>query len=78
MVIWRHGTPGLAAKIKSIMKPNSHEKLWVVVEVESGIAVDAKAYRSETGARRRFSRRRRTLNLEEDDIQVFQIVILNS
>ena len=78
MVIWRHGTRGRAAKQKTIMKPNSSEKLWVVVEVESGIAVDTKAYRDETSARRRFSGRRRTLNLEEDDIQVFQIEIPNS
>jgi hypothetical protein len=69
---------GLAARQKLIMKPNSCKKLWIVVEVESGIAVDAKAYRTETSARRRFSGRRRSLNLEEDDIQVFQIEIPNS
>jgi hypothetical protein len=60
------------------MNPNSHEKLWVVVEVESGIAVDAKAYRNETSARRRMSDRRSALNLEEDDIQIFQVQIPNS
>jgi hypothetical protein len=60
------------------MKPDSQGKLWIVVEVESGIAVDAKAYRNETSARRRISSRRSTLNLEEDDIQVFQLQIPNS
>jgi hypothetical protein len=59
------------------MKPNSLEKLWVVVEVESGIAVDAKAYRKENSAKRRISGRRKALNLEEDDIQVFRIQISN-
>lgn len=59
------------------MKEN-RDNLWIVVEVESGIAVDAKAYRNETSARRRLFGRRRALNLEEDDIQVFQIEIPNS
>lgn len=60
------------------MKPNSGDKLWIVVEVESGIAVDAKAYRNETAARRRISGRRSTLNLQDDDIQVFQVRIPDS
>ena len=75
MVIWRHGTPELAAKHKLIMKNDPREKLWIVVEVESGIAVDAKAYRNEVTAMRRLSSRRRRLNLHDDDIQMFQVAV---
>lgn len=59
------------------MKRNSREKLWIVVEVESGIAVDAKAYSSESAAVRRMSRRGKTLNLQDDDVQVFQVHVPN-
>jgi hypothetical protein len=54
------------------MKQN-HDNLWIVVEVESGIAVDAKAYRTEAAAVRRKSGRRNALNPEDDDIQIFEV-----
>ena len=65
----------LRRNTKLIMKNKSREKLWIVVEVESGIAVDARAYRNEVTATRRLSSRRKTLNLHDDDIQVFQVAI---
>jgi hypothetical protein len=54
------------------MKQN-RDNLWVVVEVESGNAVDARAYRTESAAARRISYRRARLNLHDDDIQVFEV-----
>jgi hypothetical protein len=54
------------------MKQN-RDNLWIVVEVESGIAVDAKAYRTEVAATRRISGRRKALNLHDDDIQIFEV-----
>jgi hypothetical protein len=54
------------------MKQN-HENLWIVVEVQSGIAVDAKAYQTEFAADRRISYRRKKLNPDDDDIQAFQV-----
>ncbi len=54
------------------MKQN-RDNLWIVVEVESGIAVDAKAYRAESAATRRISYRRKALNPDDDDIQIFEV-----
>lgn len=56
------------------MKQN-HDNLWIVVEVESGIAVDAKAYLTEAAAARRISYRRKALNPQDDDIQLFQVTL---
>ena len=54
------------------MKQN-RDNLWIVVEVQSGIAVDAKAYRTEAAAVRRTSGRRKALNPHDDDIQIFEM-----
>jgi hypothetical protein len=54
------------------MKQN-RDNLWIVVEVESGIAVDTKAYRTEAAAVRRTSGRRKALNPDDDDIQIFEV-----
>jgi hypothetical protein len=54
------------------MKQN-HDNLWIVVEVESGNAVDAKAYLTEGAAARRISYRRKALNPHDDDVQLFQV-----
>ena len=70
--IWRLGTLAPAVNQKEIMKQN-HDHLWIVVEVESGIAVDAKAYRTRAAAMRRKSGRRNALNPEDDDIQIFEV-----
>jgi hypothetical protein len=50
-----------------------HDNLWIVVEVESGIAVDAKVYRTESAAMRRRSDRRHALNPDDDDIKLFEV-----
>ena len=55
------------------MKRTHNRNVWIVVEVQSGIAVDAKPYRSEAAATRRTAALRRSLNPEDDDIQVFAV-----
>jgi hypothetical protein len=57
------------------MKRTYNRNLWIVVEVQSGVAVDAKAYRSETSATRRLHARAKSLNPEDDDIEVFSVRI---
>jgi len=54
---------------------NNRDSLWVVVEVESGIAVDVKAYQTEPAAARRISYRRKRLNPDDDDIQAFRVTL---
>jgi hypothetical protein len=54
------------------MKTND-ETVWIVVEVQSGIAIEARAYRREAAAERRFSTRQRIINLQEDDVQIFDV-----
>lgn len=53
------------------MKQN-RDNLWIVVEVQSGIAADVKTYRTESAAERRISYRRKLLSPDDDDIQIFE------
>ena len=52
---------------------NNRDSLWIVVEVESGIAVEVKSYQTESAATRRISYRLKRLNPDDDDIQAFRV-----
>lgn len=48
---------------------------WILVEVQSGIPASVKAFQNETLAKREEVKLRASLNLENDETQVFQIEI---
>lgn len=48
---------------------------WILVEVRSGIPASVKAFQNETLARREETTIRASLNLENDETQIFQIEV---
>jgi hypothetical protein len=57
---------------KTISKPS-----WLVVEVRSGIPVDVKLFSNYETAEKYTERLRRNLNLDNDEIGVFEINLQN-
>ena len=48
------------------------ETIWIVVFVQSDVIVDVKAYRSERAAKRRLRIWRNEMDLNDDDVQIFE------
>ncbi len=50
-------------------------KLWIVIQVQSGVPVAARAYRNPQSAAKRVTRWRKRMNLEDDEVCVFRIQV---
>jgi hypothetical protein len=57
------------------MRPNEQRLVWVVVEVISGVASEARAYATPASARRRLATLRNRLNSEYDDAGIFPVCV---
>ena len=54
------------------MPSRKSETIWIVVFVQSGVIADVKVYRSERTAKRRLQIWRKEMDLNEDDVQIFE------
>jgi hypothetical protein len=55
------------------MLQEPHERVWIVVLVESGIPVMVEAFADRQGAERKQLTLRANMNLEDDETGIFQI-----
>ena len=60
------------------MLPESRENLFVVVEVQAGVAVGAECFSDLVAARRRAEQVRAEYNVNDDDVEVFEATIKTS
>ncbi len=57
------------------MNKTRARKTWVIVEVQSGVAVGARVYADKTAAKRKLKARRGSLSSNDDDVQMFQLIL---
>ncbi|HKZ84172.1 MAG TPA: hypothetical protein VJ793_11015 [Anaerolineae bacterium] len=48
------------------------ETIWIVVFVQSGVIIDVRAYRNERTAKRQLQIWRNEMDLNDDDVQIFE------
>ena len=54
------------------MPRRKSETIWIVVFVQSGVIVDVRAYRDERTAKRQLQIWRNEMDLNDDDVQIFE------
>jgi hypothetical protein len=57
------------------MKTKQSDQIWIVVDVQSGVPVQAEAFAERNAAKRRQQKLRRQMRQDYDEIGLFEVTI---
>lgn len=74
MTLWQAKDEKLML-VDQLVTNESNQSVWVIVDVWRGLAVGAEVFSSEAGAQKRLDYLIENTNLNEDDVNIFEVKV---